>query len=317
MRGMSDSDAKQVSLRPDPARMALFLATLAAGVCLYHFYGSDSAVGSEGRSVFGWVAMHWRIMQQDFKTNWAMLAMCCLAVWLDRDRLAKARVKASWTGTAVVALSLLAHVIGYRSQLPRISLASSATALWGLSWAVWGGEVARILAFPAGYLLLCFTNSLLVELTMPLRLMASKFAVVLLQGVGIAAANRGTVVQSAAGGGFTFDVADACSGLRSLVVMTALAAPYAWYTLKAGWRRLALFALSVPLAMLANSLRIFTLGVVAEWIGMKLAMQLYHDLSGYIVFFISILLLMAAGSLLNQDWRAKLCALRPKKRLRD
>ena len=66
--------------------------------------------------------------------------------------------------------------------------------------------------------------------------------------------------------------------------------------------------------MVANALRIFTLGVVAEWIGMKLAMQLYHDLSGYIVFFISLLLLIAAGSLLNQDWKAKLCALRQKKR---
>ena len=79
-------------------------------------------------------------------------------------------------------------------------------------------------------------------------------------------------------------------------------------TMRTNTRRVLLFALSVPLAMLANALRIFTLGVVAEWIGMKLAMQLYHDLSGYIVFFLSLLLLMGAGAILDQDWRAKLCA---------
>lgn len=311
---MSATDSSRPDFRPDPVRLAIFVATAAAGVWLYSHYGTDSATAAEGRSIFGWVATHWRAMPDDFRTNWAMLGMCALAVWLDRARLAKAPVRSSWGGTAVVALSLLLHFVGYRSQLPRLSLASTATGIWGLAWATWGWQVARILAFPAAYMLLCFTNSLFVEVTMPLRLLASKLAVALLQGVGISAVNRGTVVLSAAGGGFTFDVADACSGLRSLITMTALAAPYAWYTISGPWKRAALFALSVPLAMVANALRIFTLGVVAEWIGMKLAMQLYHDLSGYIVFFISLLLLIAAGSLLNQDWKAKLCALRQKKR---
>jgi exosortase len=131
------------------------------------------------------------------------------------------------------------------------------------------------------------------------------FAEVLLHGAGIQAIRRGTVIYSGAGGGFQFDVADACSGLRSLVVMTALAAPYAYFTLKGHWRKWTLFALSVPLAMLANALRIFTLALVAELIGMRLAMSLYHDFSGYLVFVISVGLLMGTGSLLEIDWRAR------------
>ena len=135
-----------------------------------------------------------------------------------------------------------------------------------------------------------------------------------LRGVGIPAVADGTVVRSAAGGGFLFDVEEGCSGLRSLVTMTALAAPYACWTMRTNARRLILFALSVPLAMLANALRIFSLGVVAEWIGTSLAMSLYHDFSGYLVFFLSLLLLVGAGSLIDQDWRARLCALKPRKR---
>ena len=313
---MPSTNNDNAGLKPDLPRLLLFAVAAACGVWLFSRYGTDSAVATEGRSIFGWVATHWHGQQEDFRTNWAMLAMCVFAIWLDRGKLAKARVEASWGGVLVVALSLAVHFVGFRSQLPRLSLAATATGVWGLAWAVWGRQVARILFFPAFYLLLCFTNSLLVEVTMPLRLVASKFAVVLLQGVGIAAVNHGTVVHAAAGDGFTFDVADACSGLRSLVTMTALAAPYAWYTLRGPWRKAALFLLSVPLARRANSLRIFTLGLVAEWIGMKLAMQLYHDLSGYIVFFLSLALLTAAGSILNQDWEAKLCAFRRKKPLR-
>jgi len=208
------------------------------------------------------------------------------------------------------------HVVGYQSQLPRLSLGSTVGVLWGLPLAIWGPGVARALAFPACYLLLCFMSSLLVEVTMPLRLMASEIACALLQGVGIGAERVGTVVMSDAGGGFSFNVADPCSGLRSLVTMTALAAPYAYFTLRSNAKRLVLFALSVPLAMLANALRIFSLGVVAEWIGMKLAMQLYHDLSGYILFALSILLLVAAGSLVDRNWRTLLCKLASKRRSR-
>ncbi len=304
----------RAAFRPDAVRLGVFLLAAAAGLWLYTAHGCDSDVAHEGHSIFAWVAMHWRLAAKDFQINWAICAVAAFAVWRERRALAEAEVRPSWGGTLVVAAALLVHVVGYRSQLPRLSVASTALALWGTCWAVWGWRVARILAFPCAYLLLAFTNSLLVELTMPLRLMASRLAVLLLRGVGIPAVADGTVVRSAAGGGFLFDVEEGCSGLRSLVTMTALAAPYACWTMRTNARRLLLFALSVPLAMLANALRIFSLGVVAEWIGTSLAMSLYHDFSGYLVFFLSLLLLVGAGSLIDQDWRARLCALKPRKR---
>lgn len=295
------------------ARRALFLLATAAAYCLFSFWGNDSA--KEGVSVFSWVALHWRGDAHEFGyIPWTMLAVGALVTWRGRGALAAAKVAPSWRGTALVALGLILHVAGYRSQLARLSLAACVAVFWGIPWAIWGGEVARLLRFQAAYVLLCLCGSILVDITMPLRLLSSSLAVFLLKGIGIAAVHNGTVVYSAAGGGFQFDVADACSGLRSLITMTALAAPYAYFTLHSAPKQLLLFVLSVPLAMVANALRIFTLGVVAEWIGMKLAMQLYHDLSGYIVFFLSILLLMATGSLINQDWKSKLCSLKQKRR---
>lgn len=148
---------------------------------------------------------------------------------------------------------------------------------------------------------------------MPLRLMASSLATTLLRGAGITAYRSGAVVYNPISNGFQFEVDEACSGLRSLIVMTALAAPYAYFTVKGFWRQILLFCLSVPLAMLANALRIFSLGLVAEWLGIDLAMTLYHDLSGFITFFLSIVLLIGTAYLINIDWRGWLCSLKQRR----
>ncbi len=294
--------------------MALFLACSALALVLFSRYGTDSEAASGRASVLGWFAGQWSY--GDFANNWIMLPVAAAIVWMDRRRIALCRTRSDWRGALLVAFSLFLHVVGFRSQLPRLSLASVVGVFWGSALAAWGPEVARALLFPACYVMLCFLGPLMVEFTMPLRLMASALACTLLKGVGIGAVRDGAVVFSTAGGGFSFNVADACSGLRSLITMTALAAPYAYFTLKTPFKRVLLFVLSVPLAMVANALRIFTLGVVAEWIGMKLAMALYHDLSGYILFFLSLLLLMGAGSLLDRNWGVFLCSLKQKRRCR-
>lgn len=311
MRKVAESLA---TVRPDPWRMATFVLAVLAAIWVFVCFGSDSDVANEPRSIFGWISIQWK--NENFRNNWVMLLFSAYVIYRNRTQLAEAKVKPSVAGLVVIALSMLAHVLGYRTQLPRLSLGATVGVFWGIPYAIWGWDVAKLLLFPAGYAFLCFCGSLLVEVTMPLRLMASSLACVFLHGAGIEAVRRGTVVLSNAGGGFQFDVADACSGLRSLTVMTALAAPYAYLTLTGFWRRMFLFCMSVPLAMLANALRIFSLGAVAEWLGMDLAMMLYHDLSGYLVFFLSLLLLIGTGSLIQIDWRAKLCALKPKKRSR-
>lgn len=290
-------------LRVDPLQLVLFAVIVAAVGVLYTVHGSDSNTAMEPQSIFRWIEDQWR--NDNFKNNWVMLLISAYVVYHKRHELASVPKRPSWVGIGVVAFSLLLHVAGFRSQLPRLSLVTVVGVGWGACYALWGRGVAKALLFPAGYALLCFTCYALTDITMPLRLVASMLAETLLQGAGIRAVRQGTVIYSSAGGGFQFDVADACSGLRSLVVMTALAAPYAYFTLKGLWRQWTLFALSVPLAMLANTLRIFTLALVAELIGMKLAMALYHDFSGYLVFVIAVGLLMSTGSLLETDWRAR------------
>ena len=99
-----------------------------------------------------------------------------------------------------------------------------------------------------------------------------------------------------------FDVADPCSGLRSLLAMTALTAVYAYFTQKTALKKWILFAASVPLAVVGNIARIVTVAVVAEAAGGKLALGIYHDYSGYILFTASITMMVVIGGLLNLEF---------------
>ena len=308
----SKRQGARLRIPAQPERWLASLLCFGAITWLFTIYGSDSNVDYESASIFEWISMQWG--HENWRNNWLMLVFSVYVIFRNRKQLAETESSYSAFALAVLAGALLAHVVAYRSQLPRASAAAVVISFWSVAWAVWGWKVAKLLSFSAAYSLLCLCGSILVEVTMPLRMMASQLACILLHGVGIEAVNQGTVVYSAAGGGFQFDVADACSGLRSLIVMTALAAPYAYLSLEGAWRKITLFAMSVPLAMLANALRIFSLGVVAEWIGMKLAMTLYHDLSGYIVFFLAIGLLITTARILETDWRKKFCAIKFKKR---
>ena len=283
---------------------AALLGLMLGGACfLYSRYGSSFHIGRYDRSIFKWLAMHWRT--ENFSNNWLMIVFAGFVVWWERAEYQAAEKRPSYCGMAVALGALALHIIAYRAQLPRISLLTVAILFWGCCYAVWGWGIARRLLFPVGYVMLCFSSYHLLHFTMRLRLMATALAELFLQGANIETVRQGTILISGEGGSrFQFDVADGCSGLRSLIVMTALAAPYAYFVMKGLWRKWVLFLLAIPLAMLANTLRIFTLGVVAKWIGMKLAMALYHDASGFIVFMFSIGLLIGTGKLLLKDWKA-------------
>jgi exosortase len=122
----------------------------------------------------------------------------------------------------------------------------------------------------------------------------------MLNGLGIETVRTGTAIYSSAAGGFSFDVADACSGLRSLLAMTALTAAYAYLTQQTPLRRWLLFLAAIPLAIAGNVVRVLTIAIVAETIGMETAMSLYHDYSGLLVFFVAVVLMLGLAAALRR-----------------
>lgn len=183
-------------------------------------------------------------------------------------------------------------------QQTRFSLMSLMLLIWGIPFYLFGWRIAKNLIFPCSYLAFCIPLNFLDVVAFPLRLFSTKFAVGLLNGFGIEAGRQGTaiLIPSMPTG---MDVADPCSGLRSLLAMTALTAVYAYFTQKTFIKKWILFLASIPLAVIGNIARIVTIAFVAEALGAKPALGLYHDYSGYILFAAAITAMVVVGGLLN------------------
>lgn len=282
-----------------PSVVVLFVLAVAALVALYGVQGNAEEADRLGNSAIRWMVWRWSGAGGDLSHGWIIPLVSAYAVWRRRTELAAAVRKPCHAGLVLIALALLLHVVGVRAQLTRLTLLSMFGLLWALPFTLYGWSFARWLIFPAGYLLFCIPFSFLDSLTVPLRILASTGSTVLLNGLGVTAVQSGTAVYTNAGGGFNFDVADACSGLRSLLAMTALTAAYARFTLPGFWRPWALFLCAVPLAIVGNVARIVAIGLVAQVLSHDWAMRVYHDYSSYIVFSTAILLMMGVARLLQ------------------
>lgn len=190
------------------------------------------------------------------------------------------------------------HIAGSRAQLPRVSLLALMMLMWSIPTFLGGKRVGRILAFPVFYLFFCIPLNFLDSLAFPLRILATNMSVFFLNGLGLPATATGTAIISP-NGAFALEVADPCSGIKSLLALTAMTVAYAYFFQNKVWKGITLVIMSAPLAVAGNVVRIIALAVFATWFGEDKAFDFYHDYSGYIVFIVAVLLMMAIHEGLN------------------
>lgn len=284
-------------------QLALCAVIIIQMIVLYVFWGNATHVDQFGSSVFGWMIRRWSASTVRLGTvshGWIVPFVSLYVIWRRRDHLKKSVKQVEFKALWLVALALLLHWFGFRGQFPRLSLASLILLLWSAPLVLWGWQTARHLIFPAAYLIFCIPLNFLDTLSFPLRMFATKITIGVLNGIGIKALRDGTAIYSTAGGGFSFDVADPCSGIRSLLALTALTAAYAALTQKRLMAKWTIFVLAVPIAVLANIFRIVTIALVAETFGAEHALSFYHDYSGYVVFILGVLILVTAAGVVHR-----------------
>jgi len=275
---------------------------------VFNYQGNTLETHVFGRSSLWWMWKVWEYMGGDFSHGPLIPVVSLAVLWVKRNELIAAPKSTSSIGLFLVITALLMHWVGLRSQQTRLSLMALGLLIWAVPFYLYGWRVAKALIFPCAYLLFCIPMNFLDSMTFPLRMFAASASTVILNGLGIEAEQVGSAIYSTAAGGFNFDVADPCSGIRSLLAMTALTAVYAYFTQKTFLKRWILFLSSIPLAIIGNIARIVTIALMAEAFGEKIALTLYHDYSGYVVFAVAIGFMVALGSLMNikyrEEWRA-------------
>ena len=278
-----------------------FWSVVVAGLYfLFHLHGNSQETASCGHSLFRWLRSRWTL---DYAYCQFLPLASLVVLWWRRREIAAAPKRVDVRGMPIVLFALLLHWVGVLAQQPRLSVAALIVLLWGLPFFLYGYGVARWLLFPCSYLFLAIPLNFIDSMTAPLRLFATAAAAGILNGAGLQVQRVGAGLFSGAGNSFAFNVAPECSGLRSLLAMTALMAFYAWYSQKTLAKKWALFLCCIPVAVVANVCRIILVVVVAAFWGQDVAMGLWHDYSGYPIFLISILSMLALDRLFNLDYR--------------
>jgi exosortase len=267
---------------------------------LFHMLG-NTVENVASRSAFQWMVARWGdtiSFGADYSHGYFIPFISLGVLWFRRKEIFSADTRIDWRGLVVVVGALLMHWLGAKMQQTRLSLMSLIFLIWGIPFYLFGWGIAKHLIFPCSYLVFCIPLNFMDVIAFPLRIFSTKLSVGMLTAFGVDAGRSGTaiLIPSMPTG---MDVADPCSGLRSLLAMTALTAVYAYATQKTIVRKWILFLSSIPLAVIGNIARIVTIAFVAEALGPKPALGLYHDYSGYILFAAAITAMVILGGLLN------------------
>ncbi len=272
-----------------------FAATAALWIYLLAGQKVFTAAMAAATPLLDWLRAVW-VQSEDMGHGPILPLVSLFALWRRRPAIRAAIGAPDGRGVLLTAVGLVLFWAGLLMEDVRVCLLALVLWTWTVPFALWGWGVARQLVFPCGYLLLSIPiDTLVIYLTMKLRLLAAALAVGIVNGLGLETLRVGTGIHSMAGGGINLDVAEPCSGLRSIFAMTALAGAYAFFTQRSLWKQWLLFAFAIPVAVAGNVVRIVAIILVAAWRGEEAALGFYHDYSGYLVFLVGILLLVEIG----------------------
>jgi exosortase len=162
-----------------------------------------------------------------------------------------------------------------------------------------GWQMLRTIAFPIGYLIFMIPLPALVyyQLTFPMQLWASRLGAHGLVMLGVHTVREGNllILPNA-----TLEVVEACSGVRSLLSLLAAVVAYGYLAEKSMWKLCLLVALTIPVVILSNSLRLVAAGVLSFVYGPEVDSGLVHTVLGLAVFVLAFLSILLIHSLLRR-----------------
>jgi len=288
--------APGTALRARRPALAGFLATLVLALLLY-------------APILYHMVLHWHYVQ-DYSHGFLIVPLALYFAYERRRALARITPLGSWWGLLPLALGALTLAVGRLGGELMNMRASFVLTVIGLVLLVLGRQIFRVLAFPLLFLFLMvpLPQSLVNVVAFPLQLVAADLAVDVLHELGIPALREGNIIHLATAQLF---VAEACSGLRSLMALITLGIVFAYFFRKSLAERIVIVLSAIPIAILVNSFRVALTGVLTHRFGQAAADGVIHTTEGVFTFAIAFVLLLAEAWLLRRFWpRRRLVPIR-------
>ena len=240
----------------------------------------------------------------NFSHGFFVPAFSLWVLWEQRKRLAAIPDNPSWMGLPILIFALSMLIVGVLGAELFLSRLSLLLVIAGLVVLFLGWEQQKAILFPWAFLLLMIPipSILFNEITFPLQLLASKVAAHVLPWMGVPVFREGNIIQLPV---MALEVAEACSGIRSLLSLATLAIIYGYVMENKSWIRVMLALASIPIAVAANSLRIVGTGLLVQYWDPEKAEGFFHAFSGWLIFVVSLGMLFALHRLAGMFSRPK------------
>jgi len=250
------------------------------------------------RDVFYGLVSDW-YNDPDYSHGFLVPFLSAYFIWERWDDLKTKKIAPSLLGPVVLCFGLACLVIGLVGAELYVQRFSLIIVLAGLVLLILGWRYLWLLSFPIGFLIFMIPLPAIVVNTIafPLQLFAAETATFCLFSLGIPVFREGNLIMLAS---TTLEVAEACSGLRSLLSLLALGTVYGYFSQDAVWKRWVLVILSIPIAIVANAFRVSGTGILAHYFGVEAAEGFYHTFEGWIVFVVAFVLLFFCGIILGR-----------------
>jgi len=256
----------------------------------------------------GFAILYWQVLvklvldwyhDDNYSHGFLIVPIAAYFAWERRARLKAAAQNPSVLGLVVVLGSiavLLAGILGSELFLTRLSIVG---VVAGAVLFMFGWRHLRILAFPIAFLLLMIPIPAIIfnQIAFPLQLLASNVGAYTISSLDIPILREGNVLILA---NAQLEVAEACSGIRSLVSLFTLGLVFGYFVDKRAWVRVVIALSSIPVAILANGLRVASAGVAAHNFGRAGVEGLFHEFSGWVVFVLAFLMMFGLQRLLQR-----------------
>lgn len=252
---------------------------------------------------------HWN--NEDFSYCYLVPLVAGYLAYLNKDRLRQVSFSYSSSGLFVLGAAGVLFLIGRMGALETIVYFSIWLTIAGIVMLMLGWQGLKAMNFPLFILLFIvplppFINQLL---TFKLRLISSGLSVGLMRLVGLSAFREGNIIEI---GATQLQVVDACSGLRFVypLILMGLIVGYLFH--KRWWERIVLVTIAIPISIGSNALRIAITGFLTKKVSPELAEGFFHGFSGWLVFMVSLGILLIVGRIIKDLGRKSGSSREPK-----
>jgi exosortase D (VPLPA-CTERM-specific) len=211
-------------------------------------------------------------------------------------------IKPDGLGIVVIILGLIQLFLGWLATEYFTMRSSLILLLIGCVLYWFGREILKGMSLPLGFCFFMIPIPYIIYdmAAFPLKLFVTKVSVSFLELMGVVVYREGNIIMFPA---TTLEVADACSGIRSLISLLALAVGYAFFVQTTNLRRWIIVLFAVPIAIATNALRVIGTGLLAQWWGAKAAEGFFHEFAGMMLFVLAVVLLVAVGAVVKGKGR--------------